>query len=505
MKRIFNFKFYRPLVVLFSLVLLFCTVTPCVGAFNGVVDLNDTPKSETLQSTDTPILEEGVYCISNVFTNYRLAVPGFATENGSEVRCIRDNRASTSLTAVDKNRLWWVGHISGNTYSIRPLHIINKALDVADGNGDKLAVQLYTAGISAGGALYSSRWIISQPTASMVNSGQYLLTNSGDQTKVLYCSGSGTVSAKKGGVTDYTKWKFTRLSDEQAKSLEGIVIYGDFAIAKGESTNLSVGVFSTTSMSQSVTFSKGTGYYGITVTSNGTVTGTEYGASMVKVVSNVNSSIIGKANFWVADASNRTATLVGIPSSLGNEHDHTSCFTEVETYLRGIYGSSSSIIKEQSVVDDNVVLGDISNSQVFIFRGHGLRNGIYFGDDKMNSPALFSSIVRWGTAREFANTDLVLYMCCLTGEGGVNADNLVRATYENGAKNTIGFDKEIICGDANKWIKEFMEELKIASASSGEITITKNNIKTALREIDYSLYKDLSTFDVVYIPGIEDY
>lgn len=490
MKRIFNFKFYRPLVVLFSLVLLFCTVTPCVGAFNGVVDLNDTPKSETLQSTDTPILEEGVYCILNDLVGARLTVPGFAMASGSTLRCVEDSRSISSLTSADKNSLWWVSHIYDDIYSIRPLHKINMALDLGDNNGN---IQLYSAGIYPGNALYTSRWIITQPT-DFEGTDEYTLRNYHDQTKALYGNSIGEVYADEYVVRASTRWEFIRLSDKQVKSLEGIMIYGDFAVANGSSTKLSASVFSATSMNQSVTFSLPSGYFGITVTSNGTVTGTGTGLSRVKAVSNVDPNITGSAQVVVMSGSRRAATFVGIPD-VG--HDHTSCYTDIEANLKGIYGSSAQIYSKQAMEDGEEAVSDIIGSKVFIFRGHGVRNAIYFGESTLYSAAMFSSDVSDGTSREFSKTELVLYMSCLTGEGGKHADNLVRATYENGAKNTIGFSVSITCGDANNWIKDFMKNLRNEVGSSG--VITQNAISNVISSMYYTNYGSISGRRVIFL------
>ena len=136
------------------------------------------------------------------------------------------------------------------------------------------------------------------------------------------------------------------------------------------------------------------------------------------------------------------------------------------------------------------------SSKVFIFRGHGMQNSIWFGDSNLYSPVLFSSKVKSGTSPEFSKSELILYMCCLTGAGGKNADNLVRATYLNGAENTIGFNVEIDCDNANGWIAQFMYDLNIEAESSGEITA--QNILNALGNISYTEY-DFSNTNVIYI------
>lgn len=125
------------------------------------------------------------------------------------------------------------------------------------------------------------------------------------------------------------------------------------------------------------------------------------------------------------------------------------------------------------------------NSKVFIFRGHGFKDSIYFGDDAMYSPVLYSFVVKGTKSYEFSGTELILYMCCLTGEGGASDDNLVSATNLNGAHNTIGFNISICCQKANLWIESFMKSLN--DYSSEEITYL--DVSQALSNMSY---KDIS-------------
>lgn len=152
------------------------------------------------------------------------------------------------------------------------------------------------------------------------------------------------------------------------------MIYGDCAVGVGSTTQLTAGVFSTNSMSQSVTFSVPSGYLGITVTSGGVVTGTSTGLTRVNAVSNVDSTITGNAHIAVTSDGRNTATLIGIPSALGGNHDHSSYLTTTAAYLRNIYDTSASITQKQSISNEDVAFADMISSKVFIFRGHGMQN-----------------------------------------------------------------------------------------------------------------------------------
>lgn len=92
-------------------------------------------------------------------------------------------------------------------------------------------------------------------------------------------------------------------------------------------------------------------------------------------------------------------------------------------------------------------------------QGHGTQNFIRFGDDNMYSPIMAISDVSIGGMRIFSDSELVVYCCCLCGSGGKTANNLVVATYKEGAKNVIGFTVEINCGEANDWLSDFFDSL----------------------------------------------
>lgn len=105
------------------------------------------------------------------------------------------------------------------------------------------------------------------------------------------------------------------------------------------------------------------------------------------------------------------------------------------------------------------------------------------------------NIARHRSRAKFKST-LILYMCCPAGEVGAYADNIVRATYNNGAKNTIGFNVSIDCGSANLWIRQFMDRLVYSAYTVGEIT--ESDIRSALRGIDYSQC-NFNSSNIVYL------
>ena len=355
-------------IVLVGFLVVLLSVFTCIwlGALHvGAIDAEQISNTEQntveMQSSDDElILEEGVYRIRNILKHEYLTVPDFCIGDFSEVRCVADSRRYYQVTKYEKNALWWVSHISGNQYSIRPLHKVNMALDLAD---DGVSVQIYNVGASIS-TIYTSRWAVSQPE-DWLDSEVYTLCQMNNEDKTLCANSAGTVYTCDYEVSGATGWLFERLDDEQEEELEGIIIYGDFGVKAGSTKRLQAGVFSRTSLSQSVTYSIASGYSGISVTSAGYLTGTSVGPSRVKAVSTVNSRITGYADVAVSSEDDVCATLIGIPSS--DEHDHTSYMSNAATCVRGIYGSGSIISKKEEFITKYInVLASKIKADIYI-------------------------------------------------------------------------------------------------------------------------------------------
>lgn len=99
-------------------------------------------------------------------------------------------------------------------------------------------------------------------------------------------------------------------------------------------------------------------------------------------------------------------------------------------------------------------LSILRKSKAFISRSHGYKEGIVCKNGNMTRDDMLSL-----PAGALIYLELVYYGACSTGEGGINADNLVNATYEKGAKAVIGFTESVSCGSCNSWTKAFMESL----------------------------------------------
>ena len=416
--------------------------------------------SDIARTTDSnQILPNGVYRIYNQNNFKSLMVEGYGITNNTNVMAAYGQIYDFDDT-MEKNALWLLTHISNDKYTLRPIHKPNMALDYTSSN-----VGIYGIGIDYSYSLESTKWKIS---ASSDTQG-YIVQNNGLASRTLTMDQStGNVYTVNGysGIT-LERWCFDKLSDTEVASLEGIIVYGNTAVKVGNLTQLTAGVFSTSTLNQSATYSSS--YIGINVSSNGAVAGVSEGIYTVAAVSSADSSVRGTTRVAVSSENRKTATLIGIPSSEGGTHNHTSYFSMASSSIRGIYGTNASISTYTSIDSGDKAAIYLMNSDVTVYRGHGTATYIIFGDDNMHSPIMGNSNLGSGEGRTLSNSDLILYCCCLCGQGGATGNNLVVATYRKGAKNVIGFKVEINCSDANSWTDNFLNRLN-GFSSGGAIT-----------------------------------
>ena len=123
---------------------------------------------------------------------------------------------------------------------------------------------------------------------------------------------------------------------------------------------------------------------------------------------------------------------------------------------------------------NSICFGTKNTSNVFVFRGHGVKivssngavlsTGILLREgSQKNQQRLFSHYSsNIGTNcdfleinDDFSNLDLAVFIGCETGAGGPGGNNLPTRFVELGAKAAIGFKNVISCDDANTWSNEF--------------------------------------------------
>lgn len=460
------------LVVMAILILLI--IIPVSAADDEAAEAtNDSLEVANVVSTTTSdqVLPDGVYRIYNYSTYENLQVEGYGIANGTNV-CADYSCVYDYSDTMEKNALWLVTCLPNGTYSLRPLHKPNMGLSYSSGN-----VDIYAIGISATSVAYDARWKI---FVDEDNPHGYVVQNQGNSSLTMALNSStGNVYTSEYSGAPRERWSFDKLTDAEVASLEGIIVYGDSAVKVGSSTQLIAGVFSTETLNQGVTYYSN--YSAATTTSAGYLTGVSEGSVVIGVTSNVDASVTGSAMIYVVTKDRQAATLVGIPSSSGGAHDHTSYFSDVTDDIKAIYGSTAGVSTYTSISNGNDAVGYICNSDVFVYRGHGKFNRIIFGDDTMNAPIMSISSFGSGEMRLFSKSDLIIYCCCLCGEGGETGNNLVVATYNRGAKNVIGFKTKINCDEANNWLADFFTSL-LEQTSGDKITFT--SVLNALRDAE---------------------
>ncbi|MGM9642527.1 MAG: Ig-like domain-containing protein [Eubacteriales bacterium] len=458
------------LSILFVVFLAILSTTPIsatdeTNMSESVTSMTDVSSNA---NADTQVLPNGVYRIYNWSTLENLSVENYGIDNYTNVYCKYDTMYDYD-EINEKNSLWLLTHLGNDMYTLRPIHKPNMALDYSSNN-----VTIYRSGISYSSYLASTKWKITLAS----NGISYIIQNQGMESRTLALE---PISNNVYTVDEYSgasleRWGLIQLSDDEVEDLEGIIFYGDSAVQVGTTSQLTAGVFSTSTLNQSASFN--CNYSAATVTSGGSITGNSIGKVTVTATSTVDSTVSGSAYISIVQYSRRHATLIGIPSSSGGTHDHTLPFLKLYTKIGSIYGDTTTISQVTSISDEDYAFGYFCNSDVIVFRGHGTRSLIYFGDSAMYSPCLSMSSFGTGEMRIFSDSDLIVYCCCSCGEGGKTGRNLVVATYEKGAKNVIGFTNAINCSEANTWVSALFTRL----AYYGEIN--SDTISSALNYIN---------------------
>ncbi|MBE6694050.1 MAG: hypothetical protein E7589_04730, partial [Ruminococcaceae bacterium] len=94
----------------------------------------------------------------------------------------------------------------------------------------------------------------------------------------------------------------------------------------------------------------------------------------------------------------------------------------------------------------------LTYSKITLVRTHGSQTSISTSDVSLNRSYLMScsdDILQY--------SELIIYGACETAKGGENAENLVAATVEAGARTVIGFEDPVFAGACNRWCKKFFE------------------------------------------------
>ncbi len=97
----------------------------------------------------------------------------------------------------------------------------------------------------------------------------------------------------------------------------------------------------------------------------------------------------------------------------------------------------------------------METSSVFFSRSHGKQKWIEVKGGNVTTTAIYNL-----PDGALSNCKLVFYGACLTGKGGLGADNLVNKTHEKGARAVVGFTIKVNCQEANLWSIYFFRYMK---------------------------------------------
>lgn len=208
-------------------------------------------------------------------------------------------------------------------------------------------------------------------------------------------------------------------------------------------------------------------------------------ASYMKTFGSVQADAKYKPYFHI-EYNNKTAILVSIKDT---GHDHVSKLVALRDKLQGnqynaeVYNGSYS----GSYIKKLICNG---NTDIVVTRSHGTthENCSYITTNNKSSEALFPSDFKDGT--DLSHIKIALIVGCTTVKNKVNLPNRMN---ELGAKYTIGFKEIIDCGDGNKFVELFFDNLLRGKPTRKSVDLAASAIK--MDNPDTTIYKFLDYGD----------
>lgn len=208
-------------------------------------------------------------------------------------------------------------------------------------------------------------------------------------------------------------------------------------------------------------------------------------ASYMKTFGSVQADAKYKPYFHI-EYNNKTAILVSIKDT---GHDHVSKLVALRDKLQGnqynaeVYNGSYS----GSYIKKLICNG---NTDIVVTRSHGTthENCSYITTNNKSSEALFPSDFKDGT--DLSHIKIALIVGCTTVKNKVNLPNRMN---ELGAKYTIGFKEIIDCGDGNKFVELFFDNLLSGKPTRKSVDLAASAIK--MDNPDTTIYKFLDYGD----------
>lgn len=292
------------------------------------VTIDGTPYTATCQVY--VIIPDGVYYLKNQNSNYYLHVEDGNIHNFTDVIQF-SLYESSSANAYRIRQLWKIKYLGSGKYSVRPMHKLNMGLDYNNGN-----VDIYTIGItdSFSGIIYDARWSIGRYSNS---SSGLIFQNNGDTSKTMQVSNASitlcaSVIAGNYSTSSNCRWTPTLVSSPPV----GVIIYDTATgiyvnpairyVTPTEtislySLGLTAAFYSSSSITQTVTWSSSNSSVALVNSSSGSVTGVSPGTATIyanRLLNGLNYSasytvnVTGIANGTYFIKSNDTSRFVDI-------------------------------------------------------------------------------------------------------------------------------------------------------------------------------------------------
>lgn len=114
-------------------------------------------------------------------------------------------------------------------------------------------------------------------------------------------------------------------------------------------------------------------------------------------------------------------------------------------------GYTSNNFAKAAFFGVDFILNYMSRSKIFMIRTHGLDDSIKTSTSGIISTSTLDNV-------SLSNVDLVIYGACYTGKGGLEANNLVTATHNRGARTVIGFQPSVNTALCEIWYDLFFQK-----------------------------------------------
>lgn len=200
---------------------------------------------------------------------------------------------------------------------------------------------------------------------------------------------------------------------------------------------------------------------------------------------------------WLLEVlNNKNISFCGITNS---GYNHSTC---LETTKQNLFdeGFNNTTIYTGSITP-MTCLFYLKNSSIFTSRSHGIffesndvvtTTGIILNDTPGSGMiGLYSHYddrMTYGSSNivatdNFSNLELVLFIGCFTGRGGIDGNNLPTICVAQGAEVAVGFTESISCNDANEWTIYFYNYLISGETVQEAVNqaSSKYNTSTGLR------------------------